>query len=153
MREMVEVISAATELTGDVDKAVYWYRNEPIADCGHRMAAEFVADGSGRSSPGLHPGSWGARVKVTRVGLDEIFHRYLTPKWASCHQWCGSGDRRRSFQPARHQSALSVPFDPDSAGGIQAARQHRPRGNACRLPPAFQADVRTCVVSCSRAGK
>ncbi|MDN5925492.1 MAG: hypothetical protein L0I29_00260 [Hyphomicrobiales bacterium] len=45
LREMVKVISAATELTGDVDKAIYWYRNEPIADYGHRTAAELVADG------------------------------------------------------------------------------------------------------------
>ena len=45
MREMVKVISAATELTGDVDKAIYWYRNEPIADYGHRTAAELVAEG------------------------------------------------------------------------------------------------------------
>lgn len=45
MREMVKVISAATELTGDVDKAIYWYRNEPIADYDYRTAAELVADG------------------------------------------------------------------------------------------------------------
>lgn len=45
MREMVKVISAATELTGDVDKAIYWYRNEPIPDYDHRTAAELVADG------------------------------------------------------------------------------------------------------------
>lgn len=45
MREMVKVISAATELTGDVDKAIYWYRNEPIVDYGHRTAAELVAEG------------------------------------------------------------------------------------------------------------
>ena len=45
MREMVKVISAAAELTGDIDKAIYWYRNEPIADYGHRTAAELVADG------------------------------------------------------------------------------------------------------------
>lgn len=45
MREMVKVISAAAELTGDLQKAIYWYRNEPIADYGHRTAAELVADG------------------------------------------------------------------------------------------------------------
>lgn len=45
MREMVKVISAAAELTGDLQKAIYWYRNEPIADHGHRTAAELVADG------------------------------------------------------------------------------------------------------------
>lgn len=44
MREMIKVISAAAELTGDLDKAIYWYRNEPIADYGHRTAAELVAD-------------------------------------------------------------------------------------------------------------
>lgn len=42
---MVKAIAAATELTGDVDKAIYWYRNEPIADYGHRTPAELVADG------------------------------------------------------------------------------------------------------------
>lgn len=45
MREMVKVISAAAELTGDLDKAIYWYRNEPIADYGYRTAGELVADG------------------------------------------------------------------------------------------------------------
>lgn len=45
MREIMKIISAATELTGDLDKAVYWYRNEPIFDYGHRMAAELVAEG------------------------------------------------------------------------------------------------------------
>ncbi len=45
MREMVKVISAAAELTGDLDKAIYWYRNEPITDYGHRTAGELVADG------------------------------------------------------------------------------------------------------------
>lgn len=44
-REMVKVISAAAELTGDIDKAIYWYRNEPIADYGHRTVAELIADG------------------------------------------------------------------------------------------------------------
>ncbi|MBZ9942299.1 hypothetical protein LB533_14475 [Mesorhizobium sp. BR1-1-13] len=45
MREVVKVISAATECTVTVDKAIYWYRNELIADYGHRTAAELVADG------------------------------------------------------------------------------------------------------------
>lgn len=45
MREMIKVITAATELTGDVDKAIYWFRNEPIAVYSHRSAAELVAEG------------------------------------------------------------------------------------------------------------
>lgn len=45
MREMIKVISAAAELTGDIQKAIYWYRNEPIVDYDHFTAAELVADG------------------------------------------------------------------------------------------------------------
>lgn len=45
MREMVKAISAAARLTGDIDRAIYWYRNEPIADYEHRTAAELVAAG------------------------------------------------------------------------------------------------------------
>ena len=45
LREIVKVISAAATLTGDVSKAIFWYRNEPIADYDHKTAAELVADG------------------------------------------------------------------------------------------------------------
>ena len=45
LRDMIRVITAAVELSGDVDQALYWFRNEPIADYRHRTAAELVADG------------------------------------------------------------------------------------------------------------
>lgn len=45
LRQMIKVIAAAVELTGDVDKAIYWFRNEPIADYRHKTAAELIADG------------------------------------------------------------------------------------------------------------
>lgn len=45
LREMIRVITAAAALTGDVSKAIYWYRNEPIADYDHKTAAELVAEG------------------------------------------------------------------------------------------------------------
>ncbi|WP_421928635.1 hypothetical protein [Neoaquamicrobium sediminum] len=45
LREMVKVITAAATLTGDIDKAIYWFRNEPIADYDHKTAAELVAQG------------------------------------------------------------------------------------------------------------
>lgn len=45
MREMVKVISAAAQLTEDLQKAIYWYRNEPIADYDQQTAAELVAGG------------------------------------------------------------------------------------------------------------
>lgn len=45
LREMIKAITAAATLTGDIDKALYWFRNEPIADYGHKTAAELVAEG------------------------------------------------------------------------------------------------------------
>ncbi|RZI76723.1 MAG: hypothetical protein EOP13_01280 [Pseudomonas sp.] len=45
LREMVRVITAAASLTGDISKAIYWYRNEPIADYDHKTAGELVAEG------------------------------------------------------------------------------------------------------------
>ena len=45
LREMIRIITAAAELTGDVDKALYWFRNEPIADYRGRTAADLVAEG------------------------------------------------------------------------------------------------------------
>lgn len=45
LREMVKAVAAAAELTGDVNQAVYWYRNEPIGDFGYKTAAELVAGG------------------------------------------------------------------------------------------------------------
>nr|WP_245446057.1 hypothetical protein [Mesorhizobium kowhaii] len=64
MREAVKVISAATELSGDVDKAIYWYRNEPTADYAHRTVAELVADGEvGGSRVRSQSREWRARAK------------------------------------------------------------------------------------------
>ena len=60
MREMIKVISAAAELTGDIQKAIYWYRNEPIADYDYRTAAELVADG--------HAGAILAYIRDLEIG-------------------------------------------------------------------------------------
>lgn len=45
LREMVKAITAAAGLTGDIQRALYWYRNEPIGDYGYKTAAELVAGG------------------------------------------------------------------------------------------------------------
>lgn len=45
LRDMVRVITAAAEMTGDLDKALYWFRNEPIVTLKHKTAAELVGDG------------------------------------------------------------------------------------------------------------
>lgn len=45
LRDMVKAIAAAVAVCGDLDKAIYWFRNEPIADYRHRTPAELVAEG------------------------------------------------------------------------------------------------------------
>lgn len=45
MREMLRVITATATLTGDLPKALYWFRNEPIPDYDHKTAAQLVAEG------------------------------------------------------------------------------------------------------------
>lgn len=45
LRDMVKAIVAAAAVTGDIEKAIYWFRNEPIADYRHKTAAELVAEG------------------------------------------------------------------------------------------------------------
>jgi hypothetical protein len=45
MRDMIRIISATAALTGDLEKAVYWFRNEPILDYGYKTAAQLVAEG------------------------------------------------------------------------------------------------------------
>ena len=45
LREMIKIITSAVELTGDVEKAFFWFRNEPIADYKRKTAADLVAEG------------------------------------------------------------------------------------------------------------
>jgi hypothetical protein len=45
LRGMIKIITSAVELTGDIEKALYWFRNEPIADYRRKTAAELVAEG------------------------------------------------------------------------------------------------------------
>ena len=45
LRDMARAITAAAGLTGDIQRALYWYRNQPISDYGYKTAAELVAAG------------------------------------------------------------------------------------------------------------
>lgn len=45
LRDMVRVITAAAELTGNLEQAIYWFRTEPIATLKRKTAAELVAEG------------------------------------------------------------------------------------------------------------
>lgn len=47
LREAVRVIRAAVDLTGDVNRALFWYRNEPLQPFGYKTAEQLVSDGRG----------------------------------------------------------------------------------------------------------
>lgn len=45
MSDRSKVLSGAKALTGDISKAIDWYRSEPLADYGQKTAAELVSEG------------------------------------------------------------------------------------------------------------
>lgn len=45
LREAVRVIRAATDLCGDVDQAIFWYRNEPLQAFAYKTAEQLVSEG------------------------------------------------------------------------------------------------------------
>src|SRR5690349_15702800 len=45
LREAMRVIKAATDLVGDLDRALFWYRNEPLSAFGYKSAERLVSEG------------------------------------------------------------------------------------------------------------
>ncbi len=45
LREALRVIKAATDLNGDLNKALFWYRNQPLSAFGYKTAEQLVSDG------------------------------------------------------------------------------------------------------------
>ena len=45
LRESLRVIKAATEVSGDINKALFWYRNEPLSAFGFKTAETLVSAG------------------------------------------------------------------------------------------------------------
>ena len=45
LREAVRIIKAATDLNGDLNKALFWYRNEPLSVFGYKTAERLVSEG------------------------------------------------------------------------------------------------------------
>lgn len=44
-QESVEVVRAATEISGDMEKALHWYRNEPLSAFGYKTPEQLLRDG------------------------------------------------------------------------------------------------------------
>jgi hypothetical protein len=45
LQDAVRALSAAVDVTQDRDRAIYWFRNTPIPEFGHRTAETIVAEG------------------------------------------------------------------------------------------------------------
>ncbi|WP_036773973.1 DUF2384 domain-containing protein [Polaromonas glacialis] len=45
LREALRVLRAATDLCGDVGRAIFWYRNEPLPPFGYQTAEQLVTQG------------------------------------------------------------------------------------------------------------
>lgn len=45
IREAVRVVRAAVDIVGDVDQAIFWYRNEPLPVFKYRTAEVLVSEG------------------------------------------------------------------------------------------------------------
>lgn len=45
LREMISIIIAASGITGNIEDAEYWFKNEPISDYRGKTPADLVADG------------------------------------------------------------------------------------------------------------
>lgn len=63
LRAAVRVIKAAADLHGDVDQALFWFRNDPLAPFDYLTAERLVADGRAddvvRYLDSLHAGAAG----------------------------------------------------------------------------------------------
>jgi hypothetical protein len=45
LREALRIIKAATDLTGDIHRALFWYRTEPLAVFDYKTAERLVSEG------------------------------------------------------------------------------------------------------------
>lgn len=45
LREALRVIRVASDLSGDVERAIFWYRNDPLPPFGYKTAEQMVSEG------------------------------------------------------------------------------------------------------------
>jgi hypothetical protein len=91
---------------------------------GDRLVAEPI---QALDEPGRHR----RQMKIVRLGPDEVFHRFLTPKWAFVPPERGRRrDRRRSVQPAGRRGALPLANVADRPRGVPPRRLDYTAGDA-----------------------
>lgn len=45
LRETLRVLRAATDVTGDVERAIFWFKNEPLREFDYKTAQTLVSEG------------------------------------------------------------------------------------------------------------
>ncbi len=83
LRDMVKAIVAAVAVTGDLDKVIYRFCNEPITDYRHTTAAELVAEGrldAVRHTSRIY--ATGLPVEADPARPECYLHRFHSPDWA-----------------------------------------------------------------------
>ena len=45
LRQALRAIRAATDLSGDIERALFWYRNDPLPPFGYKTAEQLVSEG------------------------------------------------------------------------------------------------------------
>jgi len=45
LREAIRIIRAASDISGDIDRAIFWYRNDPIPIFGYKTGETLVTEG------------------------------------------------------------------------------------------------------------
>lgn len=150
MREMVKLISAATELTGDVTRrstGIAMTRSPTMANARRPSSSHRARPRRFWLSSGILRTARAGEDHPHRSGRDLPF--CLTPKCAFLPRWCGSSHRRWALQSARRRRASmqnlahSTSFD---SGGMHhqslgsntwsSTTWSSPFANPAGIPPA-----------------
>lgn len=84
LRDALKVIKAASDLSGDLSRALFWYRNESLSAFAYKTAEQLVSEG--RTKDVLRYVTHLARVGRRRMiftAINELAaYRMHLPKWA-----------------------------------------------------------------------
>ena len=82
--QALRVIKAATDLNGDLNRALFWYRTEPLSVFGYKTAGATGLGRSHRRCAALRHLARGRRRRMILTDLGPITaYRMHPPKWAS----------------------------------------------------------------------
>ena len=75
LRDVARIIGIAKTLLGSRDRAVYWFRNQPLADYGNQTAWDLVGDGHADASEQQQPHLASGDALSEGADVDECHER------------------------------------------------------------------------------